>query len=55
MDLSNINISQPIKPYICEDSYYPVCRRCHNELKHKQTICDECGQVQDWSWLENKV
>ena len=54
MDLASISKSTPIEPYINEDGYYPQCRRCWTELTPEEEVCNNCNQVQDWSWLHKK-
>lgn len=55
MDLSNIPLDQPTKPFIeCNGGYYAQCSRCWNRIDPHNNICPYCHQVQDWSWLQKR-
>ena len=49
------DIDIPLRVEINCDGYYPYCGNCgYFDLKHKEERCPKCGQLQDWSWLDNK-
>lgn len=51
-DLTNIDKSTPIEPYIdCDGGYFARCHRCWHEIDPHNNICPYCHQMQDWTWL----
>lgn len=55
MDLTNIQLDQPIEPYINADGWFAQCERCFHEIEPTDNICPYCFQLQDWSWLRLKT
>ncbi len=54
MNLKNISKLTPIEPGIECDGWYTYCVRCLEEIEPLTNVCPNCGQTQDWSWLERK-
>lgn len=52
MDLTNVDKSQPIEPYIECDGWYARCHRCWTEINPDNEVCPNCQQAQDWSWFK---
>lgn len=50
-DIVKTPLDEPLSPSINEDGWYTQCIRCWNEVTPKNTVCPNCNQLLDWSWL----